>query len=158
RATHWSFKPEPVHSGNPLGVSRMQRCLPVLSTVLALWTGSAVAQAPDADVYLAALRVSGGQVSLGPLRNITQRAGYDNQPFFTRDSKGILYTARIDDKQTDIFRYDLQSQRTERVTNTPEGEYSATPLPGGGFSVIRVEPDSAQRLWRFDDAGSNPTL
>ena len=29
---------------------------------------------------------------------------------------------------------------------------------GGGFSVVRVEADSTQRLWRFNMDGSNPSL
>src|SRR6267378_1894361 len=38
-------------------------------------------------------------------------------------------------------------------------EYSPTPLPDGkGFSVIRVEADSTQRLWAFDRDGSRPRL
>ena len=40
--------------------------------------------------------------------------------------------------------------------SSPESEYSATPLPdGSGISVIRVEADSTQRLWRFDLDGAN---
>jgi hypothetical protein len=46
-----------------------------------------------------------------------------------------------------------------RVTATSEGEYSPTVTPdGGGISVIRVEADKTQRLWRFDRDGSNPRL
>jgi hypothetical protein len=39
-----------------------------------------------------------------------------------------------------------------RVTNTPEGEFSPTVMPGGKYiSVVRVEADSTQRLWRLAD-------
>ena len=39
---------------------------------------------------------------------------------------------------------------TTRVTNTPESEYSPTVTPDGAhISVIRVEADGTQRLWRF---------
>ena len=115
------------------------------------------AQTPDTDIYLAPLRLREGWVALGAPRNVTERAGYDNQPYFTADGRAILYTARIDDKQTDIFRYDLRTGKTSRLTNTPESEYSPTPTRGG-FSVVRVERDSAQRLWWFDSHGGNPRL
>ena len=126
--------------------------------LLAALATSAPAQTPDPDIYLAPLRLTGGKAELGALRNITSRAGYDNQPHFTRDGQAILYTARVDDAQTDIFRFDVRSAQTTRVTSTAESEYSATPLAGGGFAVIRVEADSSQRLWRFDDDGRNPSV
>jgi hypothetical protein len=119
----------------------------------------APAQAPDTDIYLAALSLRDGWVTIGEPRNLTNRAGYDNQPAFTRDGRAILYTARIDNTQTDIFRYDLRTQKSTRVTDTGESEYSPTQIPGAmGFSVIRVERDSTQRLWRFDTDGKNPTV
>jgi hypothetical protein len=39
---------------------------------------------------------------------------------------------------------------------SPEGEYSPTITPDGGISVIRVEKDGTQRLWRFDRDGAHP--
>jgi hypothetical protein len=96
-------------------------------------------------------------VVIGSPRNITNRAGYDNQPQFTQDGRALLYTARINDQQTDIFRYDLRSGKSVQVTHTPESEYSATPFDNG-FTVIRVEADSTQRLWRFDQSGGNPRV
>ncbi|HYX80905.1 MAG TPA: hypothetical protein VE714_00835, partial [Gemmatimonadales bacterium] len=37
--------------------------------------------------------------------------------------------------------------------------YSPTPIPNvAGFSVVRVEPDSTQRLWAFDADGTRPRL
>ena len=37
---------------------------------------------------------------------------------------------------------------------TPENEYSPQPIPDDdGFSVVRVEADGDQRLWRFGPAG-----
>jgi hypothetical protein len=113
---------------------------------------------PETDIYLAPLRLRDGWVAVGAARNITNRAGYDNQPFFTADGRAILYTSRLGDTQTDIFRYDIRAARSSQVTRTPESEYSPTPTPTGGFSVIRVEADSAQRLWRFDDRGGNPRV
>ena len=90
--------------------------------------------------------------------NATHRTGYDNQPFFTPDGRGFLYTS-VADGQADIWRYDIAAGRSVQVTTTPESEYSATPLPdGSGFSVVRVEADSTQRLWRFDWDGGHPTL
>jgi hypothetical protein len=61
--------------------------------------------------------------------------------------------------QTDIYRYDVGSRQTTRVTDTPESEYSPTATPDGRhFTVIRVEADGAQRLWRFTMEGKDPSV
>ena len=92
--------------------------------------------------------------------NITDRPGYDNQPSFSSDGAGIFFTSIREDAQADIYRYDVRSRETTRVTRTaPESEYSATSIDGGrAISVIRVERDSTQRLWRFPLDGGAPSV
>jgi WD40 repeat protein len=127
--------------------------------VASLIASSAHAQAPNTDIFLARLRRVRDSIVVGPARNLTNRAGYDNQPSFTPDSRTILYTVVGSDRQADIWRYDIAAKRTSRVTNTPESEYSATVMPGGRrISVIRVERDSTQRLWSFAMDGSDPQI
>ena len=124
--------------------------------------GAQAAQAPPAtDIFLAPLSITStdGRPVIGKPVNVTNRPGYDNQPAFTPDSKGVLFTSIHEDGggQSDIYRYDLGTKAITRVTSTPESEYSATIMPGGQrFSVIRVERDSAQRLWSFAMDGSDP--
>jgi hypothetical protein len=125
---------------------------------IGLTASSLAAQATETDIYIAPLRLRDGWVAVGSPRNITNRPGYDNQPYFTPDGRSILFTSRINDAQTDIYRYDVRSNKTTRLTQTPESEYSPTPAPGGGFSVIRVEADSTQRLWRFSATGTDPRV
>jgi hypothetical protein len=124
-------------------------------------TSPAGGAAPSAgpDIWLAELReVEGGMITVGEPRNLTRRPGYDNQPHFLPDGS-LLYT-RQDGAGTDIWRWDPAGDALAPLTRTdPESEYSPTPLPGGGgFSVVRVEADSTQRLWRFDPEGGNPTV
>lgn len=124
---------------------------------LSLSLAAPVTAQTDTDIYIAPLRSDGGTLVVGDLANVTRREGYDNQPFFTADGRAILYT-EINGGQADIHRLDFATGRSENLTNSPESEYSATPLPDGGFSVIRVEADSSQRLWRFTADGRNPSL
>jgi hypothetical protein len=102
------------------------------------------------EIYLMSLSVKGSAVTVGVPENITMRDGYDNQPMFSPDGRRIYFTSVRADSQADIYRYDIAGRTTTRVTITaPESEYSATVMPDGkGVSVIRVEKDSAQRLWR----------
>lgn len=129
-----------------------------------LWTALFALQAaqsapPATDIYLAEIRVTNRRVSVGAPVNVTARPGYDNQPFFRRDGRAFLYTSVREDGQADIYRYDLGRKTSIRLTATPESEYSPTPLPeGDGFSVVRVEVDSTQRLWAFAADGSRPRI
>ena len=115
---------------------------------------------PPTDTYLVEVTPSANGLRLGEApRNITRRQGYDNQPAFLPNGEGVLFTSFQTDGQTDIMLYDLDTQTTRAVTRTPESEYSATPIPGSdAFSVIRVEKDERQRLWRFSLDGAGPSL
>lgn len=114
---------------------------------------------PSTDIYLAPLSMQDGKPVIGTPINLTNRPGYDNQPSFTPDSRSILFTSTHEDGQSDIYRIDVATRATSRVTSTTESEYSATVMPGGKrFSVIRVERDSTQRLWSFALDGSDPQI
>ena len=120
-----------------------------LAPLALLLPAALAAQPPDAEIHLAPLRVEGGMLRVGTPVNVTNRPGYDNQPSFTPDGAAILYTSQRDG-QTDVFRYDLRTKATTQVTRTPESEYSPSIGPDGrSITVVRVELDSTQRLWRF---------
>ncbi len=129
-----------------------------------LWTAlftlqAAQAAPPATDIYLAEIRVNNRRVSIGTPANVTARPGYDNQPSFMSNGRAFLYTSVREDGQADIYRYDLDRKASARLTATLESEYSPTPLPeGNGFSVVRVEADSTQRLWAFAADGSRPRI
>jgi hypothetical protein len=112
------------------------------------------ASAPSTDIWIGSLSGTGTDLTIRNLRNVTDRDGYDNQPAFLTDGSGILYTSGRDDLQTDIFRYDIETETTHQVTDTASSEFSATPLPDGGFSTIH-EASGEQLLWRFDDDGTD---
>ncbi len=115
---------------------------------------------PDTEIYLAPIKFAAdGSITVGEAQNITNNPGYDNQPFFTADSRSILYTSiRGGGSQTDIYRYDISTAQTTEITNTPESEYSPAITPSGTLAVVRVELDgqSTQRLWQFTADGRDP--
>jgi dipeptidyl aminopeptidase/acylaminoacyl peptidase len=106
---------------------------------------------PATDLYL--LPVESGW-RFGPPVRVTDREGYDNQPYFLPDGRTVLYTS-MRDGQTDIYRYDVVSGTTTRLTATEDSEYSPTPLPdGSGFSCIRQTTEGKQYLWAYDAEGT----
>jgi dipeptidyl aminopeptidase/acylaminoacyl peptidase len=140
----------------------------IAAVIACAWVAGQAAQTPPApqappptDVFLLNLSIDRFPL-IGPAAraiNISNSPGYDNQPSFTPDSKSVLFTSNRDGKQTDTYRYDVETKALTQLTHTAESEYSPLVTPDGKtFSVIRVEADNAQRLWRFDMNGSNPRL
>lgn len=134
--------------------------LPCAALILG-WPQPAAQAPPDTEIHLAPLSREGGAITVGQPVNITNSPGYDNQPSFTPDGGAVLFTSARGGAagETDIFRYDLATRQTSRVTETPEREYSPTVTPDGRhISVVRVEADGTQRLWKFTLDGKQPSL
>ena len=72
-------------------MNRLMR-LGVLLSALAMPAPAAQAP-PDTEIYLAPMKIANGAIEIGPAVNITNNPGYDNQPFFTPDGQGVLFTS-----------------------------------------------------------------
>ena len=83
---------------------------------------------PETEIFLFDLDLTDAENPLSGGKNVTNRAGYDNQPFFTKDSKTFLYS-RSDDYQTDVYEYDLASGISTQITRSEATEFSPTPFP-----------------------------
>lgn len=113
-------------------------------------TPTPAATPPPSDIYQTFLTED---FKLGAPAKFTQYVGYNNQPSFLADGRSILYTS-IRNGQADIYQYDPAFGGTTQVTNTPESEYSPTLMPDGkNISVVRIEGDGTQRLWKFPLTG-----
>jgi Tol biopolymer transport system component len=131
----------------------------VASVSASTQTQTTTQPAATEDIFVLSVNNTRGKLEFGQPSNITNRAGYDNQPSFLPDGQSLLYTSQREGEQTDIYRYDFKTAQSTRLTSTNEGEYSPTLMPGGKFfSVIRVEADKTQRLWKFPLAGGEPSL
>lgn len=116
-------------------------------------------QPPSTDIFVVDLQRREGRLVFSAPVNITNRDGYDNQPYFLPDGESLLFTSIREGSLPDIYRYNFRDHSTVQVTKTPEGEYSPTLMRGGRtFSVIRVEADQTQRLWKFPIDGGKPSL
>jgi hypothetical protein len=117
---------------------------------------SAASGAPEGtDIWLLDLLREGDLLRAMEPRNLTNRPGYDNQPFFT--PLGELMFVQMEEGRTDIWRWSPETQSATRVTATPlQGEFSPTPIPGskGGISYIRSPDDTSGRLWRMPREGA----
>jgi hypothetical protein len=113
------------------------------------------AQLPETDLWLFKIKTEKDQFKLGEGKNITSRKGYDNQPFFSPDTKTILYVSIRGDNQADVYSYDISKDVSTQLTKTKVSEYSPNYTPDQkAISCVVVEPDSAQRLWLYHLDGS----
>jgi hypothetical protein len=114
---------------------------------------------PDTDIYLANIQIEGPSVKLTEPVKITSHKGYDNQPKFLPNQNAFFYTSAVAGNQTDIYVYDLEARSNSRIAGTSDSEFSPTLMPDRkSISVIRVEPDTTQRLWKFAPNGAAPEL
>lgn len=123
-----------------------------LAILTVTYSGNSFSQAlPGNDLWLVSIQ---NDVAGEPVK-ISTGAGYNNQPHFSADGSIIYYTREVSADevtvQTDIAAFHTGTSITTMVNNTPESEYSPTPVPGRqALSVIRVEADQKQRLWAID--------
>lgn len=112
----------------------------------------------DKEVYWAELSTTENSMTLGPLTNLSQNPGYDNQPSFWSEEV-LIYTATRNE-QTDILTQNLNSGIKQWKSATSQGsEYSPLRIPQTEeFSAIRLDTTGLQRLYRYDAKGASQLL
>ncbi len=120
------------------------------------------AQPQRSNVYVFDMQVLADTVfRFSNPRWVTQfnRNGYNNHPYFMDDNTLYLSVQLPYEKQPDLYAFDFQQRSQERVTATPEGEYSPMRAPDFyTFSAVRMEfsgQDTLLRLWQFPIDRSN---
>ena len=110
------------------------------------------------EVYLFDLNISKKSVSISNPVNISNNAGYDNQPSFLQDGKAVLFAYTVSG-QTEIAKYDILEKKLTVLTQTPGSEYSPLQTPDiDYFSAILLEKDGTQLLNRYALSECKPTI
>jgi tricorn protease-like protein len=118
--------------------------------IFLLSISSLQAQLPETDIFVSEMKIKDGKFEFSKPENITQRPGYDNQPYFMPDGKSLLFVAVPDTTQADIYSYSFKSKNVSAITSTKESEYSPMLSPDGkNISVVRVDDDNGQRFYKF---------
>ena len=105
---------------------------------------------PEADIFLFSIQTSDGKVRLGESTNVTNREGYDNQPFFTPDSKSFLFS-QSSNGQTDVFECFVASKECKRITQSANMEFSPTPSPDNKTISFVTDGEGAnQSIWHIE--------
>jgi DNA-binding beta-propeller fold protein YncE len=111
---------------------------------------------PECDIYLFDVVAEGDLISIANGQNVTKRSGYDNQPWFTPDSKTFLFTANYQSNRTDIYEFDLASGAIQPVTDSPDQEYSPQVSEDNQVLSFVTDGETAnQSIWSSNRGGKN---
>ena len=122
-----------------------------LILIVFLGTATVLSSQSNTEVYLFDLDWKNEVKPLSNPKNISNNAGYDNQPSFWDDDTVLFASTRAG--QTDIKQFYVTKGSTSRwITNTATGsEYSPLRIPGSNnVSSIRLDLDGLQRLYEYD--------
>jgi len=82
------------------------------------------------------------------VRQVTDRAGYDNQPSFTLNGQSLMFSSDRAGEQTDLFLYRIADGEFTNLTNSPEeNEFSPQPHGNDRFSYVLQEGNPYQHVW-----------
>ena len=103
------------------------------------------------EIFLLDITNSSGNITLSNPKNITNRKGYDNQPFF-HPSQPLLYYTAMQDGQTDIWSYNLKTGVELQITNTIDSEYSPTVTPNKKYlsCIVQRKSNGDQDLVKYN--------
>ncbi|MDN5200511.1 hypothetical protein QQ008_04040 [Fulvivirgaceae bacterium BMA10] len=115
---------------------------------------------PGTDIYMFDLKNENNTFEIKNKIRVTDKIGYDNQPFFHASNPLLYYSSANKEGFTDIMVYDYQSGETTHFTNTPdEKEYSPTLTPDGQFiSTIIERRNGAQDFGKYPLGGGKPIV
>ncbi len=113
--------------------------------------GSAVfTQAPDSEIYLFSIEKKDGKFLFTNGENISQNAGYDNQPSFSLDSKSVFFTSNRRENNFDIYAYSLADKKISPVITSAANEYTAKEFDKDTLHFVREGEGQLMTVFKFD--------
>ncbi len=108
-----------------------------------------IAAQSNTNIFLFDMKLSNKEMKLSNFKNISNNKGYNNQPSFI-DNFTILYSGTRNG-QTDIVKYEIDSEITTWISETEGSEYSPLKIPNQkAISAIRLDKDGTQNLYKYN--------
>ena len=99
----------------------------------------------NTDILLLEMSKKKNEIILSNPRNITNHAGYDNQPHFHKSEPVVYYSSAQPDGKMDIRSYNINTKQTSDFTATPENEFSPTLTPDGKHISCIIQRENGQQ-------------
>lgn len=130
--------------------NKHMKLLSTLLVTLFLLSQVILAQVPDTEIYLFSIEKMDGKYIFSNGKNITNRKGYDNQPYFSKDSKTIYFTTNRTGNNFDIYKYSLAENQTSPVITSSENEYSAREFDENTLHFVREGEKQLMTVFEFN--------
>jgi hypothetical protein len=129
----------------------------LFSLIICAFSFIAIAQLPNTKIYTLDISKERNKLVFNNLKLVSNKLGYNNQPYFTSDGKYMLYASNNGSGNTDIYRYNFGKKKNERLTKTKEAEYSPRYTNyEDEITCVRVAQDSiTQNLYAYNLKGKN---
>lgn len=102
----------------------------------------------NTEIFLYDIEVNQSKIQIKNGQNLSNNEGYDNQPSFLDDNTILFASTR--NGQTDIAKYNLQSELKTFINATEGSEYTPLKIPNqDAVSAVRLDKDGLQRLYRY---------
>lgn len=111
---------------------------------------SVYSQQTNPEIFLFSIEKNADKFTFTGGKNITNNAGYDNQPSFSIDNRSILFTSNRNGKDTNIYEYFLADGKTEQLTASEDNEYTAKDFDGKTINFIREGKTQEMTIYKFD--------
>ena len=108
------------------------------------------AQPPNPEIFLFSIEKKDGKFAFADGKNITNNAGYDNQPSFSLNGSSILFTSNRNGKDTNIYEYFLADGKTTQVIISEDNEYTAKDFDGKSINFVREGKGQEMTVWKYD--------
>lgn len=125
----------------------------ILPIAFILLPALALAQLPNCNMYYFTYSLEADTLKITESAYLSgfNSMGYNNQPSFLDDDK-IYFTTDYYSESTEVALMDLKTRTLQRISYTPESEYSPTPVPGKDLiSCVRVEMDGTSQVLMLYD-------
>ena len=110
----------------------------------------------NTEIFLFDLVTNSSKIELKNAKNLSNNAGYDNQPSFLNDRYILFASTR--NSQTDIAKYDMRYDSKSWLNFTEGGEYTPLKIPNQNqISAVRLDKDGKQRLYAYNISNGEST-
>jgi hypothetical protein len=110
----------------------------------------AFAQPPNPEIFLFSVEKKDSKFNFTNGKNITNNAGYDNQPSFSLDNRSLLFTSNRNGKDTNIYEYFLADGKLQQITTSEDNEYTAKEFDADTLNFIREGSDQTMTIFKMN--------
>jgi len=113
--------------------------------------------AQNTEILMFDIKAKENGFELSNMVNVSNKKGYDNQPFVKEAEKQVLFVSKRDSISTEIYEYDYSKYKTKRLTKNKEDEYSPKIIYPKNRCMVVKGPEQRLSLYS-EDFSSEDTL